>query len=121
MFFVLLPTHVCLPSVLQDFSSKKEKRESFLHICNSVFEVLYRISETCTNASGLNLPALRTTKDDANHHWLSMCSHSEVCFFFNMSHDYSKIEKKGTCEVHSLAQGKQVTEYNNMETMGVNT
>ena len=94
MFFVLLPTHVCLPSVLQDFSSKMEKRESFLHICNSVFEVLYRISETCTNASGLNLPALRTTKDDANHHWLSMCSQSEVCFVFNMSHDYSKIAKR---------------------------
>ena len=49
-----------------------------MHSCNSVFDVLIRISGTCTSASGLKFPALRKKKEDANQHWISICTESET-------------------------------------------
>ena len=65
-------------TALQDFSSRKQQRESFLHGCNSLLEVLIRFTETCTSPSGLNLFALQKKKEDANNYWLSICTSLEA-------------------------------------------
>ena len=65
-------------NALQDFSSRKQQQESFLHRCNSLFEMLIRFTETCTSASGLNLSALQKKKEDANDYWLSICTSLEA-------------------------------------------
>ena len=59
---------------LQDFSATKEMREDFLHKCNSVFDAIIRIPGT----SGVQFPALRQKKKDANDHWNSLCTESET-------------------------------------------
>lgn len=68
--FVVLPTFF---SVLQDFTSRKETREVFLHNCNSLFEMLIQIPRKCTRTRSLNLDALTKKKEEANNHWVSIC------------------------------------------------